>query len=147
MRVSCCPRPLRRRAPDRAASPHVHERSVPATSFHSHAAKPLYALWRPEPRDRVGLACRGEEGIRDEVSAAGFGTISLDAVDARSRAASPRDAALAYCQGTPLRNEIDARGAPRLEDATTHAAEALARRFGSGAVEGRIRALVITAMR
>jgi SAM-dependent methyltransferase len=85
--------------------------------------------------------------IREELSAAGFGTISVDAVDGRSRAASPRDAALAYCQGTPLRNEIEARDAARLEDATTHAAAALARRFGSGAIEGRIRAFAITATR
>jgi ubiquinone/menaquinone biosynthesis C-methylase UbiE len=87
------------------------------------------------------------ERLRDELSAAGFRTISSDAVDGRSRAASPRDGAFAYCQGTPLRNEIEARDATRLEEATTHASKALARRFGSGAVEGRIRALVITAMR
>jgi hypothetical protein len=35
----------------------------------------------------------------------------------------------------------------RLEDATKQAAEALAHRFGSGAIEGRIRAFVITAIR
>jgi ubiquinone/menaquinone biosynthesis C-methylase UbiE len=87
------------------------------------------------------------ERIRDELSTAGFGTISVDAVDGRSRAASPRDAAVAYCQGTPLRNEIEARDAARLEEATTYAAEALARRFGEGAIEGRIRAFVITAIR
>jgi hypothetical protein len=52
--------------------------------------------------------------------------------------------AIAYCQGTPLRNEIEARGASRLEEATQKAAEALAQRFGAGAIEGRIRALVIT---
>jgi ubiquinone/menaquinone biosynthesis C-methylase UbiE len=85
--------------------------------------------------------------IREELNAAGFETISVDAVDGRSRAASPEDAAIAYCQGTPLRNEIEARDAARLEEATTHAAQALARRFGSGAIEGRIRAFAITAMR
>jgi ubiquinone/menaquinone biosynthesis C-methylase UbiE len=87
------------------------------------------------------------ERIREELSAAGFGAISVDAVDGRSRAASPADAAIAYCQGTPLRNEVEARDAARLEEATTHAAAALARRFGSGAIEGRIRAFVITARR
>jgi ubiquinone/menaquinone biosynthesis C-methylase UbiE len=87
------------------------------------------------------------ERIREELNAAGFETISVDAVDGRSRAASPEDAAIAYCQGTPLRNEIEARDAARLEEATTHAAQALARRFGSGAIEGRIRAFAITAMR
>ena len=71
----------------------------------------------------------------------------MDIVDARSKAPSPRDPAVAYCQGTPLRNEIEARDASRLEEATAKAAEAMARRFGNGAVDGRIRALVITAPR
>ena len=66
-------------------------------------------------------------------------------MDARSKAPSPRDPAIAYCQGTPLRSEIEARGAPGLEEATNKAADAMARKFGTGAVDGRIRALVISA--
>jgi hypothetical protein len=62
-----------------------------------------------------------------------------------SRAPSPRAPAVAYCQGTPLRGEIETRGAPGLEAATQAAARALARRFGDGPIEGRIRALVISA--
>jgi len=63
---------------------------------------------------------------------------------ARSRAASPRDPAVAYCQGTPLRNEIEARDASRLGEATDIAADAVARRFGPGAVDGKIQAHVVT---
>jgi len=85
--------------------------------------------------------------IRAELIAAGFSTISVDAVDDRSKASSPRHPAIAYCQGTPLRNEIEARDASRLEEATDHAAQAIARQFGDGAVDGRIRAFVITATR
>jgi len=85
--------------------------------------------------------------IREQLDAAGFADVSVDAVERRSKAASPRDAAMAYCQGTPLRNEIEARDASRLEEATEHAAQAVAHRFGSGAVDGRIRAFVITARR
>ncbi len=85
--------------------------------------------------------------IREELAAAGFADVAVDAVEHRSRAASPRDPAIAYCQGTPLRNEIVDRDAARLDDATDRAAEALARRFGRGAVDGRIRALAITATR
>lgn len=87
------------------------------------------------------------ERIRGELNAAGFTSISIDALDETSKAPSPREPAIAYCQGTPLRNEIEARDASRLEDATKRAAEALARRFGRGAIEGRIRALVISAVR
>jgi hypothetical protein len=85
------------------------------------------------------------EKIREELTAAGFANISADTVDARSKAPSPRHPAIAYCQGTPLRNEIETRDASRQEEATTKAAEALERRFGSGPVDGLIRAHVVTA--
>jgi ubiquinone/menaquinone biosynthesis C-methylase UbiE len=87
------------------------------------------------------------ETIREDLTAAGFANISIETVDHVSRAASPRDPAIAYCQGTPLRNEIEARDASRLEDATEAAADALARRFGNGPIDGRTRAHVITATR
>jgi SAM-dependent methyltransferase len=87
------------------------------------------------------------ERIREELNTAGFTDISVDAVDDTSKASSPRDPAIAYCQGTPLRNEIEARDASLLEHATQQAADALAHRFGNGALEGRIRAFVITALR
>lgn len=83
--------------------------------------------------------------IREQLAAAGFTDISIETVDALSKAPSPLDPAIAYCQGTPVRNEIEARDASRLQDATKHAAAALERRFGRGPIEGRIRAIVITA--
>jgi SAM-dependent methyltransferase len=85
------------------------------------------------------------ERIREDLALAGFADISFEAVDARSRASSARQVAIAYCQGTPLRNEIEARDAARLEEATDRAAVAVAQRFGSGAVDGRIRAIVVSA--
>jgi len=84
--------------------------------------------------------------IRADLTEAGFGDIAIEAVAHRSRASSPKDPAIAFCQGTPMRGEIEARGAPGLDAATQQAAEALARRFGDGAIEGRIRALVISAV-
>ncbi len=87
------------------------------------------------------------DAIRRDLAAAGFADISIDAVSARSKAPSPRDPAIAYCQGTPLRTEIEARDPSGLERATDIAAQALASRFGDGAVDGRIRALIITATR
>jgi hypothetical protein len=58
-----------------------------------------------------------------------------------------RDIAVAYCQGAPLRNEIEARDPSRIDEATRKATDALAQRFGSGAIEGRMRAHLITAIR
>ncbi|UFX42403.1 methyltransferase domain-containing protein [Bradyrhizobium sp. 41S5] len=83
--------------------------------------------------------------IHADLIAAGFRDIAIEMVTNRSRAGSPQDAALAYCQGTPMRGEIEARGQPGLEAATQRVAEALAHRFGNGAIEGKIQALVISA--
>src|SRR6185503_20132614 len=111
----------------------------------TEALAPLFPHDPPRFMARIPHGYHDAERIRGELAAAGFATISIDPVDAMSRAASPRDAAVAFCQGTPLRNEIEARDASRLEEATNHAAEALAVRFGSGPIAGRIRAFVITA--
>lgn len=103
------------------------------------------------PRDPPRFLARTPHGhhsvpmIRDELSAAGFASILVETLDGVSRARSSRDAAIAYCQGTPLRNEIEDRDRSRLEAATHEAAGALARRFGTGPIEGRIRAHVVAA--
>jgi ubiquinone/menaquinone biosynthesis C-methylase UbiE len=96
---------------------------------------------------RVPHGYHNVERIREELTAAAFSSIAADAVDGTSKASSPRDAAIAYCQGTPWRSEIEARDASRLEYATATATQALARRFGNGPIAGRIRAFVITAVR
>ena len=54
--------------------------------------------------------------------------------------------AIAYCQGTPLRNEIEARDASALEAATDHAAKAIAMQHGNGEISAKIQAHVITAV-
>lgn len=84
-------------------------------------------------------AQRIERDLRD----AGFSaSLELNTLSARSRARSPRHPAIGYCQGTPMRNEIEAHDAARLTEATDFAAEAIARRFGRGAVDGKIQAHV-----
>jgi hypothetical protein len=84
-------------------------------------------------------------GIERDLVAGGFGTApEIVTVAARSRAKSPRDPAIAYCQGTPLRSEIETRDASRLAEATDAATEAIGRRFGFGNVDGKIQAHVVT---
>ena len=83
--------------------------------------------------------------IERDLAQGGFtASARASTVAARSRATSPRIPAVAYCQGTPLRNEIEARDASRLGEATDIAAEAVAQRFGSGAVDGKIQARIVT---
>lgn len=83
--------------------------------------------------------------IREDLSRAGFASIQIDTREKQSRSPSARDVATAYCQGTPLRNEIEARDAGSLERATDHAAQAIASRHGEGPVAGKIQAHVIEA--
>jgi SAM-dependent methyltransferase len=103
------------------------------------------------PADPPRFMARTPHGYHDravlerDVRAGGFkAPVSIDTVTARSRAASAREPAIAYCEGTPLRNEIEARDASRLSEATEATAEAIARRFGRGAVDGKIQAHVLT---
>jgi ubiquinone/menaquinone biosynthesis C-methylase UbiE len=85
--------------------------------------------------------------IREQLRQAGFGRIEIETVEKRGRAPSPRDPAAGFCQGSPLRGEIEARDAGRLEEATAAAADAVAARFGPGPIDSKIQAHVITAMR
>ena len=65
----------------------------------------------------------------------------------RSRAASPDIPAIAYCQGTPLRNEIEDRAPGRMGEIVGLAADALARRFCGGIIDGKIQAHIVAADR
>lgn len=103
------------------------------------------------PADPPRFMARTPHGYHDhrtierDLAAGGFiGSPRIDTVAARSRATSARVPAIAYCQGTPLRNEIETRDASRLAEATDIAQEAIAMRFGRGAVDGKIQAHVVT---
>lgn len=86
--------------------------------------------------------------IARDVLLGGFANAAvIETVPARSRADSPMAPAVAYCQGTPLRNEIEARDASRLATATGVAADALGRRFGHGPVDGKVQAHIVSVVR
>jgi ubiquinone/menaquinone biosynthesis C-methylase UbiE len=111
------------------------------------ALKAVFPCDPPNFMARIPHGYHDLRQIRDELDEADFSSMSAETIGHTSRAASPSDVAVAFCQGTPLRNEIVARDASRLEDATQRAADALAKRFGPGPIEGRIRAHIITAIR
>jgi len=103
------------------------------------------------PKDPPRFMARTPHGYHDrsqiarDLASGGFSASPrIDTVAARSRAKSPREPAIAYCQGTPLRNEIEARDAARLGEATDVAADAIAKRFGRGVVDGKIQAHIVT---
>lgn len=110
------------------------------------------ALARMFPNDPPRFMARTPHGyhdtalIRSELEDAGFSRVVIETRAEQSRASSPRLAAVAYCQGTPLRNEIEARGAGGLEAATDCAASAIADRHGRGEIAAKIQAHVIMAV-
>ncbi|MGZ5846863.1 MAG: SAM-dependent methyltransferase, partial [Ramlibacter sp.] len=103
------------------------------------------------PQDPPRFMARISHGYHDaariaqDLAAAGFTRAPhIEPVAFASRAVSPAIAALAYCHGTPLRGEIEARDPNGLARATRAAEAELARRFGDWPIEGRIEALVVT---
>jgi SAM-dependent methyltransferase len=102
------------------------------------------------PADPPRFLARTPHGYHDkgviarDLAAGGFSASpAIATVEARSRADSARVPAVAFCQGTPLRSEIEARDASRLGEATDAATEAVARRFGRGAIDGKMQAHVV----
>ncbi|HZP20391.1 MAG TPA: class I SAM-dependent methyltransferase [Bauldia sp.] len=83
--------------------------------------------------------------IRRELEAAGFPRAVIETRAGESRASSPRIPAVAYCQGTVLRNEIEARGPGRLESVTDSVASVIAGKHGTGEVAAKIQAHIIVA--
>jgi ubiquinone/menaquinone biosynthesis C-methylase UbiE len=85
--------------------------------------------------------------LEAQLRAVGFATVTTETVTRESVAPDALSVAVGYCQGTPMRNEIEAHDPSRLAEVTDVAAAAIANRFGSGPVTGKIRAHVITAVR
>ncbi len=95
---------------------------------------------------RVPHGYHDPETMRRDLEAAGFATATVGLVEQESRAASALAVAAAKCQGTPLRNEIEARAPGGLERVTQEVARELARRLGDGPLRGRLRAWVVEAV-
>ena len=97
-------------------------------------------------RARDALAHHLHVAVADaDVRSAGFVDVAVETLTRRSVAPSCRDPAIGFCQGTPLRNEIEARDAGKLEEVTEAAAAKIGARFGKCPVDGMIQAHVITA--
>jgi len=111
------------------------------------------ALGRMFPDDPPRFMIRTPHGyhdkalIRSDLERAGFRDISIETKSEISRAPSAEYAAIALCQGTPLRSEIEAKDASKLQAATDVVAEALRASHGPGACDGKIQAIVIEARR
>lgn len=107
------------------------------------------AFGRPDPwfMERTPHGYHDPAVIERDMRAAGWTDCRIDSVQLTGRAESARTAAVALCQGTPMRAEIEAYGPGALERGTDAVAAEIAGRFGEGPFDAPICALIIEASR
>ena len=111
----------------------------------------LQALAKIFPNDPPTFLKRLPHGYHDaavithDLEAASFRDIQSTSVVLPCRAASAQQLAIALCQGTPTRAEIESRDPQGLTRVTDEVARHFAAKFGSGAIESTMQALVISA--
>ncbi len=121
---------------------------IEQNEFADTITKALQELFPSDPPQFLARVPHGyfdQLQIASDLDGGGFSpTPEVVTLARQSRADSPRVPAVAYCQGTPLRNEIESRSGLRLAEATRVGTAAIAERFGSGTVDGKIQAHIIT---
>ena len=124
---------------------------IEENDFANTVTKALESVFPKDPPRFMARTPHGYHNLavieRDLKNAGFLVSPRTSTIAARSRATSPQIAAIAYCQGTPLRSEIEARDKSRLGEATDIAAQAIAEQFGPGPVDGKIQAHVVTVER
>lgn len=124
----------------------IEENPLPGTVLEALAE--LFPVDSPRFMARTPHGYHDLEVLRRDLAGGGFGAPPrIDKVTLTSRAESPRIAAVAFCQGTPVRNEIETLDPTKLEEATGHVERVLARRYGSGAIETPMQAFVVVVER
>jgi SAM-dependent methyltransferase len=116
---------------------------VPAVVHEAVARR--YPADPPQFLGRTPYAYHDVARVRADLAPAGFTQVTIATVALPSRAASARDPAVGFCQGSPLRAEIEARDPSGLAAATDEAAAAVAAHFGTGPIDAPMQAHVIVA--
>ncbi|MET0767445.1 MAG: methyltransferase domain-containing protein [Aeromicrobium sp.] len=110
------------------------------------------ALVAVTPDDPLTFMSRRPHGyfspaqIVADLEAAGMPGATIRAVDGTSHT-SAAEAAVAFCQGTPLRGAIEDHETLSVDEATVMAEDALRRHFGPGAFDAAIRSFEVVARR
>ena len=92
---------------------------------------------------RTPFGYHDPDRIRDDLRAAGFETCVIETIASTWDAPSAREVAAGYCQGTPLRAEIEAVDPGGVQRAIEAAAAALIAHFGPGPYALPRQALVV----
>ena len=93
--------------------------------------------------DRTPCGYHDATQIASDLRAAGFGEARIETVTLDGHLTTALDAAVGLCQGTPMRNEIEASDPTALDAATRAAATAITERCGQGPAPTPLQALVI----
>ena len=102
----------------------------------------------PSFLERIPHGYHDARTIAADLAAGGFERPpAIASVAALSVACSPRIAAIAFCHGTPLRNEIGQQGKDSLSAATEAATAGIAQRFGVHAWSGKMNAHIVSIVR
>ncbi|MGO7031151.1 methyltransferase domain-containing protein [Rhizobium ruizarguesonis] len=106
--------------------------SLPANDFARCVDECLASLFPSNPPDflrNLSYSYFDIASIKAQMSSAGFDAISCDRIELISVAAA-HDIAAAFCQGTPLREEIERRAPARISEIVDEVAERMESRYG-----------------
>ncbi|MGB8290416.1 methyltransferase domain-containing protein [Rhizobium ruizarguesonis] len=106
--------------------------SLPANDFARCVDECLASLFPSNPPDflrNLSYSYFDIASIKEQMSSAGFDAISCDRIELTSVAAA-HDIAAAFCQGTPLREEIESRAPARISEIVDEVAEQMESRHG-----------------
>jgi ubiquinone/menaquinone biosynthesis C-methylase UbiE len=123
---------------------------IETNAFTDIVVKSVAALFPSDPPRFLARIPHGHHDVAPldaHLRAVGFTSVITETVTKMSSAPTAMAVATGFCQGTPMRSEIEARDATRLTEATEVAAAAIAAQFGPGPVTGQIQAHVVSATR
>lgn len=107
----------------------------------------LATLFPDAPPDfmvRVPHGYHSQATIEQDLRTGGFTAGAVfETVAETSHATAARIPAMAFCQGTPLRTELEARGPDALMRATNYCEQALVQTYGAGPLAGSMQAHVV----
>jgi len=107
-------------------------------------------LFLDNPADFLGRTPHGHyetRRLRAHLEAAGFHDIAIDTVTLDAARLTAQELAVGFCEGTPLRHELEQRSPTGIADASQAVEQALRTRFGDGPIASTIQAHVIVAER
>lgn len=109
--------------------------SIEANDFARCVDECLGSLFPSDPPDffrRLQYSYFDPDPIKAQLTSAGFDAVSCDRVELTSVAATAHDVAAAFCQGTPLRGEVERRvPEERMPEIVAQVAERVESRYGA----------------